>query len=663
MNTILNTSYAFIHPDQGGLDYYLCTCGQQFSRETPKDQEDEYVMDINAQNHNQQAQDDVIALVKKAAFKTKSSITCPSCALHFHDSSLKNRLFYTDDKFLGYFSLDANKEGFKLTYNLFEARFSAGKIIIEEKSKHIKVEREGGKIFYKPIGQGEKAVDLDNLVACVKGFFYTNNPKVIDNLLSVHFSIDELCRLVIDAKNINIFQDLIGNIRNRPNYAGFEHIEKVFIIFLGIIKYSNLSTIALTKGAPFLYELMEICELPRASVLMENKLTAPVKIFNYLANSYLKKVAADVQESKKEDRQLGFEWKGKAVSIIGPDLDINTEDGELDFQVGLETTASYKINLNAATHKSSKVKNSDGEYKVYDDIVNGDISKSIYNAITNFSDYKQLIKFMKLVDKNQLINLMNKFPLELLVSAIDHLYFRHFSSHAELERVLCIMNDFAQKATLHYHPEASIANQLGLGIKYTDKADYSKLNTFSFIMYDDSKMMLDVLKFDTKRHFNKIKTWQELSDYHDNLVKFCRSITEEEKSGSIEAFAKKFSFLEDRDKYDGPLEIKILNSPSLIIKEGIEMKHSASSYSSIVAQGTYLICSIYDNDPDRPESELDRFTMGFWYNKLSGLEFHQVKGYSNELGSDRFKKLVMEYLTLVDVPFRPVKDLRLEDEV
>jgi hypothetical protein len=93
------------------------------------------------------------------------------------------------------------------------------------------------------------------------------------------------------------------------------------------------------------------------------------------------------------------------------------------------------------------------------------------------------------------------------------------------------------------------------------------------------------------------------------------------------------------------------------------MKHSASSYSSIVAQGTYLICSIYDNDPYRTESELDRFTMGFCYNILSGLEFHQVKGYSNELGSDRFKKLVMEYLTLVDVPFRPVKDLRLEDEV
>ena len=93
------------------------------------------------------------------------------------------------------------------------------------------------------------------------------------------------------------------------------------------------------------------------------------------------------------------------------------------------------------------------------------------------------------------------------------------------------------------------------------------------------------------------------------------------------------------------------------------MKHSAASYSNIVAQGNYLICSVYDNDPNLSAEDLSRFTLGFNYTKNAGLEFHQVKGACNELGSDRFKKLLMEYLTVMDIPFRPVKDLRLENEL
>lgn len=664
MSALSTNNFVFIHPEHKNSDYFLCTCGHQFSHATSSTQEDEFVIDIGLQNHNSNAQDDVLNLVKKASLKTKTKVVCPKCNLNFHDSSLKNRIFFTEEKCLGVFNLESSKDFFKLEYKLYMPYFLEDKIKITEVYKYIQIDRVLNQITYKGFDDPEVLVDLDNLVFCVKNFFDTENPKVIENLLSVHFAIDELCRFVIDSKNINIFQGLLENIRNRHNYAGFEHIEKIFIIFLGIIKYSNLSTIALTKGAPFLYEVMTNCNMPKSSVLMENKLTAPVKIFNFLANTYTRKLSSDIQESREASfLKSGFSWKGKAVKIMDSGLGIDTDKGELQFEVGPETEAEYLINPNAINYDGGKVKNDGSGYKVYDEIISADISKSIYNTIKKFSDYKQLIKFMKLVDKNQLINLISKFPLELLVNSIDHIYFRHFSNKAEIERVLMIMDDYAKCSTPHYHADANLANELGLGVLYTDKPDYKTLFSFSFVIYDDSKMMLDVLKFDTKRHFNKIKTWQELSDYHDNLVKFCRSITEEERSGSIKSFTHKFSFLEERVNYQGPLSVKILDTPALIIREGVEMKHSASSYSSIVAQGTYLICSVYDNDINRPEEEFDRFTMGFWYNKVSGLEFHQVKSYGNELGSDRFKKLVMEYLTCMDIPFRPVKDLRLDEEV
>jgi hypothetical protein len=44
------------------------------------------------------------------------------------------------------------------------------------------------------------------------------------------------------------------------------------------------------------------------------------------------------------------------------------------------------------------------------------------------------------------------------------------------------------------------------------------------------------------------------------------------------------------------------------------------------------------------------------------LEFHQVKGFANKPGTDRFKKLLMEFLTIKDISYRPIKDLKLQNE-
>jgi hypothetical protein len=178
-------------------------------------------------------------------------------------------------------------------------------------------------------------------------------------------------------------------------------------------------------------------------------------------------------------------------------------------------------------------------------------------------------------------------------------------------------------------------------------------------------MMMAVLKFDPKIHFNKIKTFKELREYHDNLVKYFSVLKDEEKNGSIMDFVSKFKFIEDRANYDGPLEFKLLSTPGMIINEGIQMRHSAAAYATKVAQGFYLMAQVYDKSPERGEDEPPRYTIGFDYNKNTGLEFDQVKGFANELGEgmpkkrDRFKKELMKWMTIKDISYRPIGDIKL----
>ena len=99
------------------------------------------------------------------------------------------------------------------------------------------------------------------------------------------------------------------------------------------------------------------------------------------------------------------------------------------------------------------------------------------------------------------------------------------------------------------------------------------------------------------------------------------------------------------------------------MQETPEMRHSASEYARNVARGEFLMGSLFDRDPNRPEDEMERYTVGFKYDKKNGLVFDQVKGFANKLGSNRFKKLVMEYLTDKDVSYKQGKDLKLKGEL
>jgi len=649
-NTILNLgainseySFVFVEPV---ADRYFCNCGEQFLSAN-----EEEVVDLQRVLSGEIEEDELYSgIYKDIKLSLDKKVHCPHCDKNYNNPDIKRKLIPIGEFFIsGYEFQETNVD-----LLIYFAKVSPGmakrdnddgikeyKVVFDETIKYIRFEKETKRLFYRDFGNHEEIeFGLESVITYVNKFFTVETDKVID-IYKLHMYINRLANFVSDTRNGNIVHEFLAFIRSAPNEVGINFIKKLLSIFYGIIKYSNLSTVALTKSSQFLYELMLECDIPSSEEMEKSGATSPVNIFNFLVNKYINKLNEEVNEDNKDAHDFSFKSKNR----VEYEKDTNKSEDDLNYKVvDDKSEASYLVRQNKS-YKGGKVVSSDGKFQVLDAVEDGTISKFIYKKIENFSQYKQIIKYFKFYDKKGVINLLQKYELDLLTHAIDTFYFRSKMEPGELDRVLQIIDSFVDTRFFF--------------------KDYKNVKDFSFVEYDDAKLMMEVMEFDPKKQFNKIKTYDELVEYHDNLVKFYKVKSEIEKSGAIEEFVSKFRFLETRgeDDYDGPLEIVLFDTAGRIMKEGPEMRHSASEYAVNVAQGTYLMGSVFDRDPNRPAKEMERYTIGFKYDsKYKELVFDQVKGFANELGSNRFKKLVMDYLTDKDISFQPIKDLRLKDE-
>lgn len=644
-------NFLFANHDTPEGDVYYCDCGEIFTKEHQDEETKKELASAKDKLKVFSNDDDTFEefqnIYKGVKLGMEEEVKCPSCNRNFQSSFNKENLVTNHSPFISGFSFIEDEQNVTLYYSVISPDLhSIIQIDFEEKVKYIRLEKSTKRILFKDFSSQEVEVDLDEVMNVVNKFYVLDTVKVI-NIMDMHLFVGRIANFTIDSQNIKIVHELLDSLRGKVMDSGLDVIKKITAIFFGIIKYSNLSTIAMTKGSVFLYDMMSECELPKPSVLAENNATSPLKIFNFLVQNYVKKLTEEVNSDNKDIHNFVFKSRQR-ISYDEHGENVEVKD------LSEEQAINIKINNNDS-YKTGKVKIDQGQYRVEDVIEDGTVSKFIFKKITNFYEYKKIIKFFKHVEKQELIQLLQKYEMEFLINVIDLIYFRNRVPFKDLERILDIILDYTKVKS-----KENCAFMDGV-----IRMNYMFTRGYNFITYDDSLMMMEVLKFDPKVHFNKIRTWKELNEYHDNLVKYFSVLREEEKNGSIMDFVSKFKFLEERNDYDGPLEFRLLSTPGMIIKEGIEMRHSASAYARNVAQGRYLMAQVYDKDPARTKNEPDRFTVGFTYDKLSGLEFDQVKGFANELGegipkkTDRFKKLMMEWLTKKDISFRPINDLKL----
>lgn len=644
--------YVFVNYDTKEGDIYYCECG-----EILKIKNEEETKELNASiketedsllkmsQDDDDFQNEFASIYKGMKLDFEDDICCPGCKKDFREANTKDLLITHGTNFISNFLFEEDDVNVTLKYTVLGPDLSSmEKINYFEKTKYLRFEKLSKKIFFKDYTGNEIEFDLDEVVKFTNLFFVFDTVKVV-NIMEMHFFIGRLANFIMDSQNIDIIKELLESLRGQVGSAGLDVIKKITSMFMGIIKYSNLSTIAMTKGPVFLYDLMNECDIPKPEIFSENNVTSPIKIFNFLVQNHIKNINAEVNEDNKEVHDFKFK-SSKRINF-----DTTGENVELEDLIEEEEMV-IRVNINDSR---GKVKLEKGVYQVEDAIADGTVSKFIFNKIEKFNQYKRIIKFLKHVNKQELILMLQKYDADFLATVVDAIYFRKQVPFKDLERILDIILDFVRIMSLRQSEE----------LDGKVKMDYNAISHFSFINYDDALMMMEVLKFDPKVHFNKIRTFEELNEYHNYLIKYFSVLKDEEKNGGILEFTSKFRMLEDKLDYEGPLEFRILSTPNLIIKEGVEMRHSASAYARNVAQGNYLIGQIFDNDSKRKATEPQRFTIGFTYNKLSGLEFEQVKGFANETGdgipkkTDRFKKLMMEWLTIKDISFRPIGDLKL----
>ena len=595
---------------ENNKEHFFCRCGTHFELESMGD--DSFSTD----------DEELGKALGIASISLRESLKCPKCDTNYKLPLNQKLLCATNNYFISSYKFEDDEEFLSLKLTELKAIGENEELSFVEKYKKLSISKSDKKIYFETIDQVLE-VDLDKVFEIVD-FFLKNDTKTILNSYDLHQFCTSISEYVTDIDSIDVVKGLLEETKNRMSAsATTEVFKKILTIFLSIIKFDNLSTIALTKNPIFLYELLKECNPPTSQEIKDANVTSPLKIFNYLANNYIKNINQEISQDKINYQEMTF------------------KEGDVEKTIKFKSVENYK--------EGKVTKDSKGNYDVIKLEGDGNVSKYIYNKIKNFQDYKQLIKYLKILEYNELVDLLNKFEYDMITSMIDILYYRDGITFDEIKRLVPLFIDHCLEKTKALQIQTKVYDE---NVKI--EIDYKNVSSFDFGFYDDCLMMLKTLEFDPRKDFYKIKTNAALKEFHDKVVKYYNAIKMEEDEGYMNFFDN-FRFLETfgEGDYLGPLEVEILDTPTKVVQEGRDMHHSAASYVKRVMDGEYILLKVTDLTPisELPAGELTRFTMGIFYNEKNGFEFEQVKSYSNKIGSNRFKDLLKKWLEAKDVLF------------
>lgn len=604
----VKSKYIFLEPCTSvtGNDRYFCTCGQ--INERPLD--NNFEIDISYEDYLKLDFIDLSKITKRA------NVQCPKCGKDYTKPEIYNTIKNVGQKFIEKFVIEENSK-FLI---LYKYRFWADEGCVEKISINsdftaisISKKQKNSRLYFKSYEEKDfQKMDLDQIVSNVKRFFSVNHEVEIgENFIFVHDFIGRMGRFVSDAENIDIVNELLGEIKFS---TGTEILKKIICSFLGIICYSNLSTIAMTKGPKFLFEMMDNCPLPTSKYMQDSGATSPLKIFNYLINLKNKQIQNELDSD--DVNKLGYKY-------------VNEQ--------GREFTFLYDAKRFDDKHKKVALKSK--KIFVRDEIADRQISPYIFNKITKFSDYESLIKYLRFITYEQLISLCMKYDKDFLIEVYRLIEFRDEVDYERVIQFLSIIEDFSK--TTDVNKENSF--------------DLSLVAKYDFNIYDDSQRMLTELNWDFNKVFYKIKRHDKLLKFHDDLVKHRSYLNDKEINEKYVDFSNKFRYLED---YKGNIKVKVINMPEKLVDKAKEMKNCAASYVRRVALGEYVAFNVYDNNPDRKPEEFYEYMMVLELGNY-GLEFVGVKGPCNIYGPDRLKKDVIKFLEDNDISYKEVPSIRL----
>lgn len=647
-------NFIFYNPcvDILGNDIYFCRCGQ---KNIVNPNESSYAIQVEDINQ-------IDSSHLESAFR-KANIICPTCKANYTEPEVYTTIQNVETDFLDRYQIHEDDKSLtlykyrvttvydkeKIEYN---TNISESYITILKKTKKIKYKSQPninknvsdviirnnklanqGLSLNKSIGNEEIKVELSNVIDVSKSFFSNGqNTQITEGFIHVHDFVGRLAKLIIDSKNMNLVEELMNQMVGK---SGIKILQKILAIFMGILCYPNLSTIALTKGNTFLYELMESCPLPTIKYLKDNDATAPLKIFNTLVS--LKN--NDLQKKLDQDDidKLGYVFKSAS---------------------GKEFNIRYDISDIKKVDDAQAISTTGAKLFVRDTIANQKISPYIFNKIQKFSDYENVVQWLKFLSYNDLIKLVMEHDIELLNIVYKKIEFRDDINKDRIRQFISIMLSYAQ---IEMSKEYSVLKSRVLARGGEVNTNYEAAKYFDFNLYDDCMRMIMELNWSPNKALYKVKTFDKLGKLHHDLLKYRSFMSDKDANENYIIASSKFEYLEGnyKDKEGRfSFEVKLIKTPEELLNTAIEMHNCAGSYINKVAKGIYVPFVIYDNSSKRKEDEFHKYMMIVEVTKL-GLEFVGVKSYCNQYGSDRFKSAIMAFLVEKDISFKEVPSIKL----
>lgn len=568
----VNTSYSFAY-ESNGFSKVICKCGARFEKEINKD---EQLTESEAETLSD--------MKEFIMFSAHEKLKCPECGTNFFNADERARLIPVNTYFMGGFSFDETKR--TLYFWRLKSSVSAdGKLTFSKQERSLLISNDS--LLYTPFhDEGAEVepmdMDLHNIVDVVSEFLDTHTVRTVYDVHELHIFLIWLSRITQDANKMDIVGEIMAPMRNRINDAGLDYFKKAICVFLSILKFPNLSTIALTKSILFLSDLIMNCDLPPSLEMKGRNVTAPLDIFNSLTDSYLKRIKNELQFDNNSVKEYTFSpsqhtpditadgkilltdksqelVKGADIPNESPKLiRVKTDIGQTESDIAVVDSAfaSPDMPANTNTKLSIKVRDQEkldkmkksrlsqsgrgergGKSEVTTAIQDGSITKYIYDNIRTFDDYTKLVKFFKLYNKNELADLMKKYEIDYLIHFIDVAYWRERMDDSEFYRLSKIIKDFIRIQTkgkrmfVDFDP---FADPLEID---ESSLDYALMERFDFSIYDDSISMLESMKsltteakksinseegdvdmFDRSRYFDKIREYKKLKNFHDSLA-------------------------------------------------------------------------------------------------------------------------------------------------
>jgi len=618
-------------------------------------------------------------------FNIIAPIKC-SCGIEYNNKSKLNQLYSksidgnTVEK---RFSIVERKNSFALysfstyvlvsstTKNLIFKDIGDFSIYLSKTNKAIRVKR-GSKVITVPmkkIGQYITIFLSNHITNILKDDYMTDGmfcKKIVEPLEKFCQIIESFCHpndVSRILQNLNKERDefyfkcllLENNKQGIFEYKGFEYelrynvsrdltieyYKKRLSLMLGLFIYPPFATIALNYGnEKFLKILKESSLMCSLTQLKKKKPTKPKEIIETLFKGKLLDDNIKIKKSRINEKKTQ-----QAIKRL--DKKINTTKDKEKLTIlqtkrdKLRTTSQNKF-----IPPDSRVPELDNFKKV---IKNFEFNKNYVNFFLNtqFTFDDAALFFYNIISKDSML----ENGVETLNKILDNIQEEFHIHLIELSQ-----NYINNLARMRYKFSYNEVNNI---IKLFSQKDLKNKRNLLYEYQDTIKMLVE-LERPISSTLQKIKTYEQLHELHEQLTKLYKLNADKNLDKNI---AKHSDNFRDSEVTIDNIEFQILDSVEKLYNESEFMHHCVKTYCYTVGEGTYVIYGIKDLETG------DRATLAV-ITKNKNFSFNQLKTINNRIATKKIiettRKFLRKYFKLDNIvshDLNPIEEKKEENLV